>query len=197
MHRFFSNNNPRSFYQTEIFFTCLSDFHKLVLSVFKTTFTKSKTKEIIYRDSRKFNEQYFKNDLCTELSSKSIKSYGSFKNIFLNTLNKHAPIKKKMLRTNHPPYITKALRKGILKRSYLENLYFKTPESMEKYKKQKSFCSKLYKKERRKYFESLDPSKIVDNKTFWKNIQPLFSEKRKIANKVTLVDKEDKIISQV
>ena len=54
----------------------------------------------------------------------------------------------------------------------------------------------MCKKERRRYFESLDPSKIVDNKTFWKNIQPLFSEKRKIANKVTLVDKEDKIISE-
>ena len=104
-----------------------------------------------------------------------------------------------MLRVNHAPHITKALRKAIMKRSYLENLYFKkrTPESMKKYQKQKNFCMKLYKKERRKYFESLDPSKIVDNKTFWKNIQPLFSEKRKIANKVTLVDKEDKIISQV
>ena len=54
----------------------------------------------------------------------------------------------------------------------------------------------MYKKEPRSYFESLDPSKIVDNKTFWKNIQPLFSQKRKIANKVRLVDKEDKIISE-
>ena len=52
----------------------------------------------------------------------------------------------------------------------------------------------MCKKERRTYFESLDPSKIVDNKTFWKNIQPLFSEKRNIANKVTLVDKEEKVI---
>ena len=77
----------------------------------------------------------------------------------MNTLNKHAPIKKKMLRANHAPYITKALRMAIIKRSYLENLYFKkpTPKSIEKYKKQKIFCSKLYKKERRKYFESLDP----------------------------------------
>ena len=95
-------------------------------------------------------------------------------------------------------YITKALRKAIMKRSYLENLYFKkrSPESMKKYKKQKNICSKLYKKERRRYFESLDPSKIVDDKTFWKNIQPLFSEKRKTATKVTFVHKEDKIISE-
>ena len=84
-----------------------------------------------------------------------------------------------------------------MERSYLENLYFKkrTPESMKKYQKQKNFCMKLYKKERRKYFESLDPSKIVGNKTFWKNVQ-LLSEKWKIANKVTLVGKEDKIISE-
>ena len=104
-----------------------------------------------------------------------------------------------MLRANHAPYITKALRKAIMKSSYLENLCFKkrTSESMKKYKEQKNFCSKLYKTVRRKYFESLDPTQIGDNKTFWTNIQPLFSEKRKIANKVTLVDKEDKIISQV
>ena len=63
-------------------------------------------------------------------------------------------------------------------------------------KTKKNSCSKLCKKERRTYFESFDPSKIVDNKTFWKNIQPLFSQKRKIANKVTLVGKEDKIISE-
>ena len=70
----FLTNSPRSFYRTKTFFTGLSDFHKLVLSIFKTTFTKSKAKEIIYRDFKKFNEQCFNNGLCTELSSKSIKS---------------------------------------------------------------------------------------------------------------------------
>ena len=103
-----------------------------------------------------------------------------------------------MLRANHAPCISKPLRKPIMKRSYLENLYFKkrTPESIKKYKKQKNFCNNFYKKEQRRYFESLDPSRIVDNKTFWKNIQPLFAEKQKIINEVTLADKEDRIISE-
>ena len=57
-------------------------------------------------------------------------------------------------------------------------------------------CIKLYKKERRRYFESLDPSNIVDSKTLRENVQLLSSEKRKISNKFTLVDKEDKIISE-
>ena len=59
----------------------------------------------------KFNEQCFNNDLLAELSSKSIKSHGSFKNIFLNTLNKHAPIKKKMIRANHTPILLRHLER--------------------------------------------------------------------------------------
>ena len=80
---------------------------------------------VIYGDFRKFNQQCFNNDLLTELSSRSIESYSSYENIFLNRLNKHAPIKKKMLRINHLPYVTKAFRKAIMKRSYLKNLYLK------------------------------------------------------------------------
>ena len=53
---------------------------------------------------------------------------------FLGVLNEHAPLKKKVLRANHAPYVTKALRKAIMKSSYLEKLYFKkkTTESLKK-----------------------------------------------------------------
>ena len=67
---------------------------------------------------------------------------------------------------------------------------------MDKYKKQKNFSRNWYKKERRRYFENFDPSKIVVNKTLYKNIQPFSSEKRKVANNVMLVGKMDKIIPE-
>ena len=75
-----------------------------------------------------------------------------------------------------------------MKRSYLEKVYFKkkTPDSLIKFKKQKNYCNRLYKKERKKYFESLNPQRIRNNKSFWKNIQPFFSEKRKINYKIIL-----------
>ena len=84
-----------------------------------------------------------------------------------------------------------------MERSYLEKLYFKkkNTESLKKYKKHKNFCSRLYKKESKKYFHTLDFNKITDNKAFCKNIHPLFSEKRKFANKITLVDSEENILS--
>ena len=63
-------------------------------------------------------------------------------------LDRHVPIKKKLIRANHAPFMTKALRKAIMRRSELRNKYLKkkTPESLRSYKKQKNFCSKFYKK---------------------------------------------------
>ena len=71
----------------------------------------------------------------------------------------------------------------------------KTPESLKKYKKHKIFCSRLYKKEPKIYFDTLDVNKIADDKDFWKNVQPLFSEKRKFTDKKTIEDSEQNILS--
>ena len=43
--------------------------------------------------------------------------------------------------------------------------------------------------EKQKYYESLDISKITDNKTFWKTISPLFSNKSYLTNsRITLLE---------
>ena len=48
--------------------------------------------------------------------------------------------------------MTKALRKAIMRRSELETTYFKliTNDTLKACKKQKNYCSRLYKKERKK-----------------------------------------------
>ena len=87
-------------------------------------------------------------------------------------LNKHAPLKKKLIRANLAPYITKTLTKAIIRRSQLETKYLesKTQTDLKLYKKHKNFCSKLYKKERRKYCESFDMKKVLDSKKIWKTM---------------------------
>ena len=56
-------------------------------------------------------------------------------------MNTHAPIKGKLLGADHVPYMTKALRKAIMKRSELENKYAKnkTNENLKSFKKQRKF----------------------------------------------------------
>ena len=47
-----------------------------------------------------------------------------FDEMFSRILNKHAPIKSKLLHANQPSYISKSLRKAVMRRSCLENVYF-------------------------------------------------------------------------
>ena len=78
-------HNPKSFFKTSTLFTGLSDFHKLVLSVFKTTFCKSKPKEIIYRNFKNFEEESFNQELKNSLSNNSTESYERFEFFFRYT----------------------------------------------------------------------------------------------------------------
>ena len=128
----------------------------------------SEPKEIIYRGFKKFSEETFNQELSLKLINQRVSNYSSVENIFSDTLNHHSPVKKKLLRANHGPYVTKTLRKAIMRRSNLQTKYFKTrtPESLKKYRRQKNYCSRLYKKERKTFFNSLKVSNITDNNIF-------------------------------
>ena len=105
-------------------------------------------------------------------------------------------MKSKKQRANHKSYMTKALRKAIMKRSELASKYQKTKnnEDYSKYKKQRNFCSKLYKKERKKFYNNLSIEEITDNKKFWKTIKPLLSEKGVCgSSKINLVVNEENL----
>ena len=57
-------------------------------------------------------------------------------------------------------------------------------------KKQKNFCSKLYKKERRKFYSKIDAGKITEHKTFWKTITSFLSSKAPNLRRITLIENE-------
>ena len=103
----FLTNCHQSFQNTTTVSTGLSDFHKMVVTVKKTTFPKAKPKIIQYRDYKNFVEEAFRIELRGRLQKEVIINYSKFEQIFLQALNKHAPPKKKVLRANDKPYMTK------------------------------------------------------------------------------------------
>ena len=105
----FLTNNSLAFQNTTTTFTGLCDCHKLVLSVLKTTFSKNKPKQLFYRDYKKINFSAFDDELKTIFSRNTVGSCYQFDQMFLNVLDKHAPIKGKLLRANHSSYISKRL----------------------------------------------------------------------------------------
>ena len=88
--------------------------------------------------------------------------------------------------------MTKPLRKAIMNRSQLENKYLRNSSNLNrtKYKKQKNFCSRLYKKGRKKFYSKLDIKNLTDNKQFWKTMKPFLSEKSNNASEISLVHKK-------
>ena len=61
----------------------------------------------------------------TMLCANHTKNYTTFEKGLTDVLDRHAPIKKEVVRSNHEPYMTKVVRKAIMKRTSLENKYWK------------------------------------------------------------------------
>ena len=179
----FITNSPLSFQNTIAVINGLSDFHKMVTTVMKMSFKKHSSIERHYRDYKYFDRTKFKNNLNEKLSE-GISNYESFETTFTEVLKKHAPLKKKLFRANHAPYITKTLRKTIMRRSQLETKYLKskTQTDFKLYKKYKNFCRK---RERRKYYESLDMKNVLHSKKFWKTMAPFLPDKNTVFSQIS------------
>ena len=173
------SNKEKCFKSASTIDTGLSDFHKMVLVVLKKKFERAKPEELSYRDYIHFDGNCFRYALRFELSNISTHSYSSFEKVFLETINDHASLDQKTIRANHAPYMTKTLWKAMMHISQLETKYRKQPTDInsECYRKQKNFCSKLYKKEQKKYYSNLDLEQFTNNKTFWQNMKPFLSDK--------------------
>ena len=171
----FLTNSQHSFQNTMTISTGLSDFHKMIITVLKSSFIKLKARETYYRDYKNFSSNSFREELTLSLGRIN-KGFDSFEDIFMKTLNRHAPMKKKFVRPNEVPYMTKVLRKEIMKRSERESKYLKNKsyQNMKIYKKQKNFCSKLYKEGKKKKYSKTDTRKITDNKKHFGKQFPLF-----------------------
>ena len=114
----------------------------------------------------------------------------------MEILDKFAPLKKKYIRANHSKFVTKELSKAIMLRSKLRNQFLKTKtqESKLKYNKQRNLCVSITRKAKRSYYENLDLKEITDSKKFWATVKPLFSNKIKSTEYITL-EENGKIIS--
>ena len=185
-------NRYRSFQHTTTTETGLSDFHKMIVTVLKTTYQKAGPTVINYREYKKFSEQTFKRELKEELAS--IKTtdldYSSFQNCFEKVLDKHAPMKKKYARANDGPFMTRVLRKATMLRFRFKNRYNKsrTAEHWKAFRRQRNLCVKLFRTEKRNFYKNLNTSDITDNKKFWKTVKPVLSDKSRSNSNISLID---------
>ena len=193
--------NSKNMFQNSITLeTGISDFHKMVITVMKVYSEKQEPIKVKYRSFKNFNLFEFNDELknALELYDKPQMNYDDFKEIFMTTLEKHAPSKTKILRGNNAPFMSKKLSKEIMHRSKLKNNYNKNPseENRTLYKKQRNFCVNLLKREKKSYYNNLDLKILQDNKKFWKKVKPLFSGKTKVLEKNIVIMDNGEIFSE-
>ena len=91
-----------------------------------------------YRDYKSFRNNEFRAEVDNEILKHDLDNmeYQHFLNIFIEILNKHAPMKRKYLRANQRGFMTKDLHKAIIEHSRLWNKFSRdrTDISREEYK---------------------------------------------------------------
>ena len=183
-------NKSLYFQHTSVIETGLSDFHKLTVTQMKSMFQKKQPKVLNYRNYKFFNNDNFRNDLLQAIQYEGNIGCEQFEQLFMITLNKHAPQKKRFVRANNSPFMTKELYNAIMVRSRLRNkfLKFKTLEYRNAYRIQRNHCVSLLRATKKSFYENLDPNLVTDNRKFWKQVKPLFSDKTPLNSNITLLE---------
>ena len=173
-------NKQERFLKANTIDTGLSDFHKMVVSVFKTSFKKQKPKIVTYRDYKRFDNEKFRESLINYLRTGKNISYDAFENL----------VKQKHIRDNQSPFMNKDIHKAIMTRTRLRNRFLKEPNQVNRLaqKKQRNYYVSLMRQNKKQYHGSLNVNHITDNKNFWRVIKPNFSNKILGTNRVILRD---------
>ena len=111
----------------------------MTVTVLRASFSEAPPKEILQRDYKNFEQDKFKHELKKIIQNESVECYCEFEKFFVNIPNKWArPFKRKFLRAIYGPWMTKRLRKAIMKRPGLISMYLntQTQDSIKSYKKQ-------------------------------------------------------------
>ena len=145
-------NCPRSFQNSLVIGTILSDFHKMVVTVMKTSQRKGQPKVTHYSNYKNFSNDIFRESLQKIFPQNLVNSYDKDVDYFLISCNKildqYATRKKKYMRGNHSVFMNKNLSKAIMLRTKQRNFFLKnrTEGNKGRYTKQKKFVSNTFAK---------------------------------------------------
>ena len=196
-------NCKHNFKHTHAFETGLSDVHKMVTTCFKNTYERLRPINIQYRSYKNFNRDTFLSDLQAVPFEEALSLQNSelvhekFKMLYSEVVEKHAPIKHKVLRGNQAPFITRDLSKQIMTRSRLRNKFnrHKTTENWKAYKSQHNKCTSMRRNNIRKHFSTLSNDTGAPTKKFWDSVTPFLNDKGSHGNENYSLIEDGKLIT--
>ena len=143
-----------------MFETGLSNFHKMTLTVLKSSFAKQKPRILNYRNYKFFNNTLFRDQVLNKLIDSNLqisdKGFKHLKETGLSVLNTLAPLKSRFIRANQAPFINKEIQRGVMVRSKLRKKFLKSRSESDKkaYNKQRNKCVSLLRKTKKAYYSN-------------------------------------------
>ena len=129
-------NKPRRFHNSWKFKTGLSDFHKMTLTVLKSSFVIQKLKILNYRNYKFFNNTLFRDQVLNKLINLNFqisdKGLKHFKETCLSVVNTIAPLRSRSIRANQAPFINKEIQGGVMVTSKLRKTFAKVDSKVTK-----------------------------------------------------------------
>ena len=175
----------------------------MVTTCFKNTYERLRPINIKNRSYKNFNRDTFLSDLqavpfeeALSLENSEL-AYEKFKMLYSEVVEKHAPIKHKVLRGNQAPFITRDLSKQIMIRSRLRNKFnkHKTTENWKAYKSQRNKCTSMRRNNIRKHFSTLSNDTGAPTKKFWDSVTPFLNDKGSHGNENYSLIEDGKLIT--
>ena len=132
-------NNPKCFQSSSVVENGSSDFHRMTVTIMKTTFKKFESRIKHYRDFKNFQNGQYMDKLTPKLLNIVSKNnnirLNKFLSICMDILDQYAPCKQKCTPGNQLPFMNTTMSKEIMKRTRFRNQFLRnrTDENKSRY----------------------------------------------------------------
>ena len=178
-------NSPEKIPKAGVVHLGISD-HSLVFMTLKICYERTGSHRTIEtRAFKNFNHHHFLDDVAQQPWNRIFSEtnpeamWGVWKNLFMEVVDKHAPLQSKRVSNKHSPWITYELTRKIHKRNYMKKIAIQenSATAWERYKQTRNEVNNAIKSAKKQYFtHNLEVNKMNPRKT-WKLIDDLCSRK--------------------
>ena len=197
-----ATNKPENISCSGVIHTGMSD-HSLILSIRKINIVKKdkgKQNTINIRNMKNFNEEHFLTDLGNQpweylyyFWENTDQTWDIWKELFLEILNKHAPLQSKKVSSNKIPWLTSAIKSLMYERDKLKRkaVIRSLETDWKNYKQMRNKVNKELKEAKVSYYSNKIANQKQNPKAAWKTINQILGRKKKptIINELHTADK--------
>ena len=171
-------------------------FPQNVINSYKIFYKKKRPKIARCRNYCNFDNKHFinegKNSIEQEYCQNHSLEFGSFKKKVDSIVQKHASLKKRYVKANQAPFIDKNIDKHIMKTGRLRYKFLNTKSNIDRTTNitQRNLYVSLIRQAKKQFFSNLNTNVVTENKTFWRTVKSVSSDKVKTKSKRTLIEKK-------